>query len=178
MDKAELQRINSCIVRVAEGDADALDEIYTAVGGRLMAVAFSVVKNRAAAEDVLHDGFIAVAKNAKKFTRSDNGYAWLCTVMRNTALNKLKAEKRRSAENIDDMYYLGDNAAEANQTQTSMIVKEALEHLTELQRQLIMMKYFEDLTVRAIAARLALSKSAVARELDKATKTLKEFLKE
>lgn len=101
-DKSE---VNHYILLIAEGDTNALRELYRLIGGRLLSVAQGIMRNRQNAEDVLHDSFIKIVRCANQFNRGTNGYAWLCKIVKNTALNKLKSENLRRAENIDDMFF-------------------------------------------------------------------------
>lgn len=174
----ERKYIAKLIRRIASGDEDALTELYHTVGGRMLSVAISYVGDRASAEDVLQDSFLAVVKNADKFRFYQNGYGWLCTIVRNTALNYIKARNRRRADNIDDMYYLASSEELEARAVDTVTVESALARLEKEQRAVLYYKYYEDLTVRQIAERMNISKSSADRLIARSEQSLRELLKD
>ncbi len=107
MQEDELQKINNFILYVAKGYPQALEAIYENIGGRMLSVAFSVLKDRYLAEDVVQDSFLKIAKNARRFEPGTNGIAWICKIVRNTALDYLKREKKITKVNVEDCFDLG-----------------------------------------------------------------------
>lgn len=75
------EKLNRLIIAVADGHADCLDGIYALAGGKMYAVAVSVV-GRDYAEDVLHESFIKIARLAKKYSWSENPCGWLIKIVR------------------------------------------------------------------------------------------------
>lgn len=53
------------------------------------------------AEDAVQDSFLKIAKNASRFERNTNGVAWVMRIVRNTALDYLKRERKISTVNVD-----------------------------------------------------------------------------
>lgn len=176
MEENERKHINRLIRRIASGDEQALTELYTTVGGRMLSVALSVVGDRASAEDVLQDSFLAIVQNADTFRFYQNGYGWACTIVRNTALNYLKARNRRRCDNIDEMYFLSVEEDVASRAADSVTVESALARLEKEQRAALYYKYYEDLTVRQIAARMSVSKSQADRLVRAAEENLRKII--
>lgn len=176
VEESERNYINELIRRIAAGNEAALTELYRCIGGRMLSVALSLVGDRASAEDVLQDAFLAIVKNAAKFRYYQNGYGWACTIVRNTALNYLKARARRRCDNIDDMYFLssGENVEDEALNRTS--VRTAINALDKYERAAIYYKYYEDCTVRDIASRLKISKSKADRLVKSAEENLRKAL--
>lgn len=176
MEEQERQQINELIKRISSGDEDALGLLYRTIGGRLFSVALSVVGDRASAEDVLQDSFLAIVKNADKFRVYRNGYGWACTIVKNTALNYLKARKRRQCDNVDDMYFLCDDTNVEQTAVDGVTVSEAISKLNPKQRAAIYYKYYLDLSVRQIAAKLRISKSQADRTVRDAEAQLRKII--
>ena len=112
----ERRELGELIVAVAGGDEGALAAVYSRVGGRLLSVAMGFTRDLYAAQDVLHDSFIKVARYAHQFRRGTNGYAWLCKIVRNTAINKIKSENLRRGIDIDSFFSLSDGQDMAEKT--------------------------------------------------------------
>lgn len=176
MEEFEVQSLNAYIRQLAGGETEALDRIYGLTAGRLLAVAVGIVHARAAAEDVLHDSYIKLARSADSF-RGGNGYAWLCRIVRNTAFNYLKSERYRRGDNIDDFFELADSGNLGESSALRLSVEAAMKDLSRRERNMIYLRYFADKTVRQIAKDMDEPKSTVMSVLKKAEERLKELLK-
>lgn len=107
----------------ARGEAAALQRIYEQESRYLLGVALRIVRDRATAEDVLHDAFVAIWSRAASFDpQRGTGKGWIYTVVRHAALNR----RRDSAHHI----VLDDAAATAQER------KEALEAWNDLNHDL------------------------------------------
>lgn len=176
MEESERQRINELIKRIASGDEDALSLLYRQIGGRLFSVALGIVGDKASAEDVLQDSFLAIVNNADKFRFYQNGYGWACTIVKNTALNYLKARKRRQCDNIDDMCFLSSDEDTEQTAVDGITVREAIAKLESRQRAAIYYKYYLDMSVRQIASELKISKSQADRNIREAEAALMKII--
>jgi len=169
-------KVNTYLARIADGDVNALSELYKLVGGRLLAVAHGIMRNRFSAEDVLHDSFIKAVKYSKQFS-GGNGYAWLCKIVKNTALNKLKSERIRRADNIDDIFDLSIGNDMYYDYGVSSDVKKAMLRLTPQERLAVWLKYYNDMTVREIAEDMNLKKSTAQDLIKSAEQKLLRILR-
>lgn len=90
----------------ARGDRDALRLLYEREGAHLLGVALRIVRDRAVAEDVLHDAFVSIWTRAIGFdAKRGEGRGWMFSIVRNASLNRIRSSAR--------MVTLGDDAAEA-----------------------------------------------------------------
>lgn len=172
----ERSRISNLIIYIAGGDEKALAEVYDIAGGRLLSVAMGIMRNINTAQDVLHDSFIKIARCANQFKRGSNGYAWLCKIVRNTALNKIKSENLRRGEDIDSFFNLTDGTDMAEKADTVIAVEAAMKTLLPKERTLIWLKYYNDMTIRQIASELNIAKSTVQEKIKTAESKLKKAL--
>lgn len=90
--------------RVKRGDMGAFDALYVRYEGCLFGFLLSQLKNRADAEEVFHEAFLAALRSPPP--RLDGGAfrAWLFRVARNKALNRLRTAQRgaRAVERLVD----------------------------------------------------------------------------
>lgn len=84
---------NTLINKIAAGDGKALERLYAEYKNLVFAVAVSVVRNRADAEDIAADTFVSVMTKAGDF-RGGSGKAWLVSIAKHLALNALKKNAR------------------------------------------------------------------------------------
>lgn len=161
LSEEEKSAINEYIERIAQGDSEALSALYLLLGGRLFSVAQGIMRNKYNAEDVLHDSLIKIVRYAKNFHKGTNGYAWLCKIVKNTALNKIKSEQIRRGENIDDVFGLSDGKDFFETNVATLDIKQALLNLEPKERLVIWLKYYNDMTIREIAAEINMKKTTV-----------------
>lgn len=134
-------------------------------------VAFQYVKNRADAEDVLQEVFLTLYKKTPQFSVDDNGLkAWLIRVTINKSKDFLRANKRRRA--------FVRNYQPPTQTNPYDEVFEALDKLSELDRNAIYLHYYEGYTAKEIAQILGGNERAITKRIERARKKLKVFLGE
>lgn len=174
MTDQDRQRINTYLMEIAQGNFVALDGLSCLVSARMLSVALAIVKNRQSAEDIVQDSFVTVLKKAKTFKPDTNGYAWICKIVHNTAINSLRKERRRCV-NIDDLFSLSDDNVSQQQLENTVAVKQAMSVLDSTEKWLIYQKYFMDFTVRDSAKSVGKSKSTVQRIIQGAEEKMKQY---
>ena len=168
------EQLNNLVAAVAEGNANCLDGIYYAAGGQMLAVAQGIVRDRALAEDVVHDSLIKIARYARKYKKGTSALAWIMTIVRNTALD---IARRRSKEiSADELYSLSSSDYSPEGRENAIALEGAIAKLDEVERKIIYCRYYLDLTVRDTAAKLKISKSAVQRIQENAEDKIKLIL--
>ena len=175
MNVSDGEKLNRLIFAVAAGDADSLDGILRLAGGKMLAVALSIV-GREYAEDILHDSFIKVARFARSYRRGMNPYGWLMKIVRNTALDFIKAKKGRREVSDEEFYFLSSLDYSPDKRDNAIALEQAMQKLERDERRVIYLIYYLDMTIREIASEMKLSKSAVQRLKDRAEEKLKNFL--
>jgi RNA polymerase sigma-70 factor (ECF subfamily) len=150
------------VKRMAGRDADALAEIYDRHSRAVYSLALRIVGEQAEAEDVVQEVFSQAWGQASKYT-PDRGpvVAWLLTMTRSRAIDRVRARRARPDGEIADALQLSGLTDSAQLQDLTLLTREqvgflrgALERLPALQRIAIEMAYFEGLTQSEIAARL------------------------
>ena len=81
----------------ARGDLQALRSIYERETRYLLGVALRIVRDRATAEDVLHDAFVSIWERASSFDASRGaGRGWIYSIVRHAALNRVRNSARET----------------------------------------------------------------------------------
>lgn len=137
--------------RLAAGDAAALAEFYDRYAGLVNALALRILRDGADAEDVVQEVFLQAWRQAERFdVGRGSPEAWLCTMARSRALDRLR--KRVSRREDSDEAAPVSTAAPRNEV--ALAVRKALASLTDDQRRALELAYYEGLTQSEIAARL------------------------
>lgn len=143
--------------RIRAGQAEALGELYDRYASTALATALRVVGSREEAEDVVHEAFVAVWRKIDRFDAGRGALrAWLMTVVRNRAIDRVRG--RRPGMDIEDadersLLRTGPNPTwEAALARASAAeIQDALASLPDEQRRAVELAYFEGYTYREVA---------------------------
>ena len=72
--------IEKCIANIAMGSTAALGELYSLIKGDVYAYALSKLANKQNAEDITHDTFVQIYKNAPAYKPQGKPLAWIFTI--------------------------------------------------------------------------------------------------
>ena len=76
--------------RMCSGDAEAFGELFDRYGSQALAVAVAIVADRALADDVVHDAFVAMWQSIDQFDAdTDTLGLWVVAVTRKQAFERL-----------------------------------------------------------------------------------------
>src|SRR5215212_5738858 len=82
------------VAAIAAGDGAALDLLYRRYRPLAFGVACKLLRDRPAAEDVVHDAFLSVWRAASSFQPGRGSpRAWLLRIVRNAAIDSLRARE-------------------------------------------------------------------------------------
>jgi RNA polymerase sigma-70 factor (ECF subfamily) len=168
---------------MASGDADALADLYDRHAARVYSLALRIVRDAGDAEDVVQEVFAQAWRQASRYTASRGAVtAWLLTLARSRAIDRLRARRARpEAQGADTAATeLADLAPPVDWQYLSAeqirLVRAALEQLPFLQRVAIELAYFDGLTHVEIAARLEEPLGTVKTRIRSALTKLRESL--
>jgi RNA polymerase sigma-70 factor (ECF subfamily) len=80
-----------------DGDADAFDALFDRYHAVVYRVARAILGREPAAQDVMQETFLAVARTARRYEPRGRFRAWLMQIARNRSLNRLAADRARAA---------------------------------------------------------------------------------
>ena len=144
--------------RVADGDPDALRELYERYGAVLLGLAHRALGDRQLAEDCVQEVFVTAWRSAGRYdARRASVTTWLFTISRNKTVDALRRRSRRPAEPLPERW-TADEAPDAAEVVAAgdqgRRIAAALAELPQLQLEAVSLAYFEGLTQAEIAARL------------------------
>ena len=155
-------------------------ELVDRYRGELLNQALAITGSFDDAEDVVQETFCEAFRDHQKLSQVRSFRAWLRTVNKTNALNRVRSKKHDS-KRIDRKQLL---APEANVTtggfttlEVSDMVAKAIEGLSADQRTVVIMHFYEHLTHDQIAERTQISARTVRRLLYDASLMLHNKLK-
>ena len=151
------ERLRAAMVRLADGDSGALEEIYTATRVKLFGICFRILGDRKEAEDALQDVYVNLWQRADRYDPSRaSPISWLATFARNRAIDRLRTGKvRGGAVPVDEAAPLPDAAPLADQImidgERAARVHACLEKLEDPARSNIRAAFFDGKTYNELA---------------------------
>jgi RNA polymerase sigma factor (sigma-70 family) len=154
-----------------------LRELFVAEETSLLRYAFSLTGRRAVAEEIVQEVFLLLHKQWEEVTTPK---AWLIRTVRNKSFNYLRDNKREVLRGDDDGRGGGDQSPEVTyeRMEAAAAVRRLMGELDETDRELLRLKYFDDLKYREISARTGLSMGNVGYRLHHILKELAEKLQQ
>lgn len=156
------------LIRLAQvGDSDAIGALYELYCDRVYAYAYAKLGNHAAAEDVTSQVFLKMVEKIAGFNQQGAGFAaWLFRIAHNQLIDGIRWRARRPVVPLDLAYTVvvadgNDPPQQAEKREFMDKLKIAIGELSELQAQVIILKYASELSNPEIAEVTGRSTNAV-----------------
>lgn len=171
------------VLRLRQGDGEALREVVLAFAERLTAVVAGVLRDRDAVEDVVQESFAKAFYRIGSFKGGSSLYTWLYRIAVNGAKDYIKSRKRRPASSFDELPGRASLPAQAppmleglERRELRRKVREAIDRLPYRFRSVLALREIEGMTYNDIAEVLGLSLGTVESRLFRARKRLRATL--
>ncbi|MGH8580828.1 MAG: RNA polymerase sigma factor [Gammaproteobacteria bacterium] len=186
------------VAAIAAGDESALGAFYDATLSRVYGLALRITQSAEAAEEVLNDVYMQVWREAGRYKAARGRVmTWLLTICRSRALDYLrkrnvltstlkpkvidKQTQARGDEPLDlipsSQVDQGDPQDLLDAVEQHTTVRIALDRLAPLQRQLIALAFYKDMSHQEIAAYTGLALGTVKSHIRRGIVLLRETLR-
>ncbi|MCK4463647.1 MAG: RNA polymerase sigma factor, partial [Candidatus Omnitrophica bacterium] len=131
-------------------------------------------------DEVTQDVFMKIYKNLKKFNSLSSLNTWIYRITVNTAINRLKAEKKHTASRIDydpAVQPVSQKEAVKNNIDSKEQISVLLNALNPDQRACVVLREIEGLNYKEIANALRININTVRTRLKRAREKLLAFAK-
>lgn len=168
------------IARARRGDADAFEQLVEAYREPVFRLALRMCGNAADAEEAAQEAFIAAWRGLPNFRGESKFSTWLYQLASHAAIDLLRREKRQiAAEDITEVN-APDNAPDpqqrVEQSEQRQAVRDAIWQLTPEYRQIVVLRFLQELSYEEIGTALKLPVGTVKSRLNRARSQLKEIL--
>lgn len=158
-------------------DASAVQELVEVHGDRLLRSAFQLCGNEAEAQDLVQETFLQAIRAAQRFQGRSTIHTWLYGIL----LNLSRQYHRRHHRLVYDDDLLDKEMAEENPGTldagtAAAALRDGLQKISDTHREVIVLRYYEDMKIQEIAEHLGISKGTVKSRLHYAIQELQTFL--
>jgi RNA polymerase sigma-70 factor (ECF subfamily) len=163
---------------VRSGDKAAFGALVDRYIARASALAFRIVRDRADAEDVVQDAFLAALRRIDSFDLTRPFWPWFSRILVNRAIDVLDTRGRQATSPLDESLpshgHGPGHALEVREMREH--VERAIATLPPRRRVIVEMFELDDLSVAEIAEHLTMTPTTVRWHLHMARKTLRVAL--
>lgn len=174
------------------GQEWAFETMVRQFGGRLLAVARRLTRNDEDARDVVQTAYLSAFRALSEFEGTCQLSTWLHRIVVNTALMRLRSQRRKPEESIDvllpafqdDGHHVeqfSEWCAPADQLlerkQTRATVRACIQQLPQNYREVLILRDIEELSTQEAAEALSMTPTAVKVRLHRARQALSTLLR-
>ena len=171
----ERHRLQRMLLRVAEGEREALAELYQHTRAAVYGLALSYLKNAHDAQDLTQDVYVQVWDCAQQYRPTGSPIGWLLTVCRSLCLMRLRREKNNAALSEEEWDAIPAQACGLDADER-ILLQQALGSLAEEERRIVLLHAVTGMKHREIAALLELPLPTVLSKYHRALKKMRSFL--
>lgn len=168
------------IARARRGDADAFEQLVVAYRDQVFRLALRMCGSEADADEVAQEAFLSAWKALPNFRGESQFSTWLYQLTTHAAIDLMRREKRQIAADDITEVSAADPAPspqqQAEQSEQREIVRDAILQLAPEQREVVVLRFMEELSYEEIGAVLKLPSGTVKSRLNRAKAQLKEIL--
>jgi RNA polymerase sigma-70 factor, ECF subfamily len=162
-----------------QGNDAAFKELVQKYESRVAATVIGMLGPGQEAEDMGQETFIRFYRNMKNFRGEASVATYLTRIAMNLCLNTIKRRKKiqflRHSSMEDDLARIPD-PHNSHYDDTGEILRKALDKLTPEFRSVVVLRFFEEYSIREIADILSIPQGTVLSRLARSQKKLKEIL--
>jgi len=176
----------AAVIACAAGDYSALQRLYHQESARLLGVTRRIIGDTALSEDIVHDAYVNIWKDARRFDpQRGSARGWIYSITRHLALNFVRDHHRLAPADEAALAQLDQERAFSH-WQEAKQASDWKDHVTRLQpcleelpperRDCIVHAYVDGLTHGEIAEKLNTPLGTVKSWITRSLKALKECL--
>lgn len=176
----ERRRDRADIERFLQGDTDGFEQLMNRYRQPAYGIALGLTGSHDDAMDAVQKSFLRVHRSLGRFRLGEPFFPWLYRIVRNTALNQRRDEKRHRGDIPLEFVDRPDGAPDALETTLEGDLRErlgrALAELPEEMRTVFLMYHFQGRKYREIAAAMDIPLGTVMSRLHAARQRLRPAL--
>lgn len=161
------------------GDRQAQGELLKALQDPWFRLCYGLLGNAEAARDATQESALRFLRALPNFRGDSQLRTWAMGIAINVA-----REMRRSARPVDAIRLAASAAAsisperQAESSEQAAMLRETIEHLPDRQKEAVLLRYFEDLSIEETAVAMQCAEGTVKATIHQALRSLKEHLRQ
>jgi RNA polymerase sigma-70 factor, ECF subfamily len=166
---------------VLNGNIDSFNILVNKYEMFILKFIYNMLRDREASEDITQEVFITVYNKLYMYNSNYKFSNWVLQIAKNKCIDYMRKYKRVYEANVEDVKELAtkemspEESAEFKETKSQVLG--FISELSEIDRQIVLLKYTQDVTFAEMSQLLEMNESAIKRRYYKARDNFKEYLK-
>lgn len=173
-EKINVKELKNLFAKIKNNNNTAFEELYSKYSKLIYKIAYSILKNKSDAEDVMQLVFEKIYSMDKENLPTKNETSWIYSVTKNETLNYFKSN--RNNINLDDIYEIEDNNQEISKIIDQENYNRLISKLNDNEKEIISLKIISNFSFEEIGKILNMPTGTVKWRYYKAINTLKLLL--
>ena len=174
MGKINVTELEELFIEIKYGNKIAFEKLYNNYNKLIYSIAYSILKNKQDAEDVVQIVFEKLYLIDKEKLPNRNESSWLYSITKNETINYLKHNKNNI--DLDSIYNIGDDNNEINKIIDQDSYNRLINKLNNKEKEIISLKIISNLSFEEIGKLLKEPTGTIKWRYYKAVNTLKILL--
>lgn len=174
MKKINIEELRKIFIEIKNDNKFAFEELYKKYNKLIYKIAYSILKNKQDAEDIVQIVFTKIYSIDKEKLPNSNEASWIYSVTKNETINYLKNKKNNI--DLDSIYEIEDDSDEINKIINKDSYNRLISKLNENEREIISLKILSNLSFEEIGKVLNVPTGTIKWRYYKSVHTLKLLL--
>ena len=158
--------------KAVDGDIESFGELCRRYYPAMAAIAHAVLSDHQLAEDAAQESFARALVNLRRLKNKNRFAPWLAAICRNVAKDMLSAKARHiSTDDLSQVAWKNDD------NDNHDAIRRAIGQLPEAVKELIVLRYYQNLSYERIGAILGTSPTAINGRLARAKRKMEHYLR-
>lgn len=169
------------LASVSTGDLHAFEQLYQLYEKRVFQYVCTLLRDHAAAEEVVSDTMLAVWQGAGRFAQTSRVSTWIFGIARHKALDAVRRYVRRQHDvdldhATDLVQHDSDSIDRIHRDQVAALTQQAMSRLSQDHREILRLVFVEEFPYEEIAILLSIPSNTVKTRVFYAKQQLKRHL--
>lgn len=172
------EKLIDLIQRAQSGDRQAFGEIYKLYVQKIYRYCLINVKRKEVAEDICQETFVKAWKSLSSFSIINGGtiQSFLFTIARNLIIDLSRKKKEHSIDEYEHIESTEDIFDTVEKNESIQRVHFAISKLDEIDRQIVILRYFEEMSTQEVAQIVGIKDGALRVRIHRVMSKLKDIM--
>lgn len=176
LERTQSVEDSKIIRRCRDGDLGAFEELVRRYRETAMRICMGYLRNAEEAVDCSQDAFVRAFENLAQFDATKPFFPWFYRVLQNVCLKRLRRIRQHRESPLDLTEHTAGHLDGFQTDDVTDAVQQALHQLTDEQREVILLRHWENLSYEVIAGTIGQPAGTVMSRLHYARRRLSELL--
>lgn len=166
--------INEYLIRLKNGER-CIDDFFCAASGYIKLVAYKYLVDKSYVNDVVTTTFFRIFDNIQTFDESQSGKAWISKIAQNEAYSINNRERKHSYVPLEEVSEeIACTTDESGTLEFVAALQNAITKLDAIDRQIVELRVYEDMTYEEIAKMLDMYVGTVYKRFKSSVKKIND----